>query len=199
MKKSILLLILIGFNVYSSEYVIEINKANYGNSVLVEDYVAPNLPVSLMCDLPEVLNESKDSCINPIEEVNWIDTNHDTCSGMRQSNFDPNVYFAMSKSSVVSIDLIIPVGYHWVTKSEYINLFNASTVNTKNNNIYVYHSQCGISGYPEIYAGQSRYVFLLSEGGVSGMHAGRYEYHGAIHNTDPANNSNFAGYVLYKD
>ena len=196
MKKSIFLLILIGFNVCSSEYIIEINKANYGNSVLVEDYVAPNVPVSLTCDLPEVLNETQDSCIDPIATVGWIATTLDNCNGMRQTNFDPNVYIARSNNNIYNEYLEIPVGYHWVTKSEYINLFNISQVANKNTE-KLYEEQCGLSSYPYI-NGTIQLGVVFKDNGYIGMHSGYLE-NSAENDTRFDYRNNFLGYVLYKN
>ena len=150
------------------------------------------------CTLPEVLNEAQDACIEPIAEVGWIYTNGDNCNGMRQSNFDPNVYFARSRSSTVNTNLQIPQGYRWLSRVEYANLFNQSTVSNKNGAIYPYYRQCGLGNYPTDESGNAQYILLFSDNGTGGMHTGNLEHHGVSHYNYAAT-TNFAGYVLYKE
>ncbi len=205
MKKyiSIMFIMLLG-NINAEQYIINIEKSNYKDAVRIKceeplvlntegDHCIEDKPT---CELPLVLNETQDACVSNTEAVSWINTSGDSCSGMRQSNFDPNVYFARSKTNVTNTGLEIPEGYHWVSKTEYASLFNASTVSNKSAGITPYKNQCGLSGYP-VAGGQLQYVFLFS-GSSTGIHAGNYEYHGVNHNNNSAG-SNFAGYVLYKD
>jgi hypothetical protein len=195
--KKIILLSLLSISINATEYKVEVNKANYNNSVKVEPYVSTEKTSVITCDEPLVPNETGDTCINPIEAVNWINTNGDSCNGMRQSNFNSNIYFSRSKTNNPS-NLKIPTGYHWVSRSEYISLFNASNVATKSGNIHPYANQCGISGYPK-YEGVNQYLLLFSNG-TSGIHAGNYEWHGANSSTNNYTSSNgFLGYILYKD
>ena len=113
MKKTILLISILSLNIFASEYKLEINKANYGNNISVETYI----PKSLTCVLPLVINDAKtaceepltcadplvlndeeDTCIDPIAAVGWIVTNQDNCNGMRQTNFNPNVYISRANT-----------------------------------------------------------------------------------------------------
>jgi hypothetical protein len=201
----IIVLTLLSSNVFAEEYKLTIDKMNYKNAIQLacnDDLIlnSENKCVSQIptCEAPLVLNESQDACIDPILSVDWIYTTGDNCNGMRQSNFNPKVYFARSKTSSYNLSFTIPIGYHWVTKSEYTSLFNGSSVNTKNNLIHPYHAQCGLSGYPVSVTGQNQHVMLFSGGGTGGMHTGNYEYHG-VTSTTHSGVSNFAGYVLYKD
>ena len=82
-----------------------------------------------VCTLPDVLNDAGDACINNIDKVGWVYT-ADSCNGMRQANFDSNVYFVRQNSHIANRSLEIPEGYHWVSKSEYITLFNTKTLIT---------------------------------------------------------------------
>lgn len=213
-KKIILLVSILSCNVYASSYVVEIEKTNYHNAVAIEDYVDPKL----ICELPEelneaktgceipvlvcvdplVLNEAEDACIDPIAAVGWIVTNKDTCNGMRQSNFNPNVYFSRSNTNVRNMGLEIPKGYHWVSKSEYATLFNDSTVSNKSNNILNYYSQCGLgSNYP--IANGVTQIGVLFKNDQNGMHSAHYEHFGITSNNNYNYPSNFLGYILYKD
>ena len=206
MKKIMLVISLLMVNqLLAEQYIMIIDKTNYKDAIQIacneglilneENNCINPIPT---CEDPLVLNESQDACIDPILDVNWINTTGDACKGMRQANFDSNVYFARSKSSSYSLGLTIPQGYHWVTKSEYAILFNASTVSTKNNGIHAYYAKCGLPSYPVSITGQNQHVLLFSGGGTSGMHTGNHEYHGVTSNTH-GGTTNFAGYVLYKD
>jgi hypothetical protein len=214
MLKIITMLTAISFTVLNAtEYKLEINKANYDKNILVKEYIAPNLVCELpkvlneektnceipipICISPEILNEEQNQCFNPIEAVGWIYTG-DTCNGMRQMNFNPNVYVARANKSIIDTTLQIPEGYHWITKSEFTNLFNESLVSSKSSAIYNYYGHCGHSQYPKM---DSKNVYgILFKGSTGGAHAGQYEYQAAASGT---NNyyypNNFLGYFLYKD
>ena len=102
----------------------------------------------------------------------------DSCGGMKQSDFDSNIYFARSKSSTQDTNLEIPQGYRWLSISEYNNYFNQSTVPTKNDNIYIYYKRCGLGAYPiSLNEGRSQYSILFSDS-EQGMHSGNYEHMG---------------------
>jgi hypothetical protein len=206
MKKLLLCISVLFLNIILAEtYLINIGKGNYFNAIKIKcaeglvlnetGHCINTIPV---CELPEVLNEAQDTCVDPISIVGWVYTTGDNCNGMRQANFDSNVYFARSKSAVYQVGLNIPDGYHWVTKSEYISLFNSSSVSTKNAAIATYISQCGLSGHAKSINGITQYVFLFDGGETTGMHAGNLEYHGITH-TGYEVSSRFAGLVLYKD
>ena len=130
--------------------------------------------------------------IKRISNVIWIDTKRDECNGMRQSDFNENVYFARSKSSRYSESYKIPIGFRWLSKKEYRELYNKSE--RKNKKIKVFYDQCGVKGYPRSREGDPQYSFDFSDKGLSGMNAANYEYHGL----NLFRSYNFAGYVLYK-
>ncbi len=142
--------------------------------------------------------------VTGFEDLTWtLSASHpeqDTCGGIRQSNFDPNLYYVRTGATTAVNDLEVPSGYHWVSKSEYTDLYNASTVPSKNTAVFIYFKQCGLSVHPTL-NGEYQHVFLLKDGGTTGIKDSHYEYHGAV----PANQEfdiaevNLAGYVLYKD
>jgi hypothetical protein len=174
-------------------YKIQINGNHYQNSIKVKPI--NNLPPEIQCNGVEVLSSDNQSCENTINDVSWIFTNGDTCNGMRQSNFNPNVYFARARFINGDTNLDIPVGYTWLTLLEYSTLFNDSAVANKNDTIFKYHSQCGIiNKYPEI-NGTRQHGFYLNGNGHMAIHAGNYELTYSTSNES----SNFAGYVLFKN
>jgi hypothetical protein len=135
------------------------------------------------------------------DDLSWtLPSNHpdqDSCGGARQANFDPNVYFVRANTLTPVSNLEVPSGYRWITKIEHTNLFNASTVASKNNAILQYYGQCGLSTYPRL-NGNNQIVFLYKEGGISGSHSSNYERSGADL-TAQDHTGNLAGYILYKD
>lgn len=154
-------------------------------------------PETINCTLPEVVNAEGTACENNIAAVGWIDMSSDSCGGMKQSDFDSNIYFARSKSSTQNTNLEIPQGYRWLSISEYNDYFNQSTVPTKNDNIYVYYTRCGLSYYPvSLNEGREQYSILFSDS-EQGMHSGNYEYMGGSYHYSYL--TNFFGYVLYKE
>jgi hypothetical protein len=213
--KKIILFSILSLNIYATEYKIEINKTNYDNTISVEAYVDPTVtcespeilneektgcinPIPT-CTLPEVLNETEDACIETTEKVGWIFTSGDSCNGMRPALFDSNVYFARANTRIQNLNLEIPEGYRWVTKSEYNSLFVASAVPNKTSLGYKYYNRCGLSGYPQI-NGVTQFVFLLKDNGSYGIHAGQSEHYGTTANPHFYSDSDqMAGYVLYKE
>lgn len=149
----------------------------------------------------DVMPEPPTSTTITFEDLDWtllaLHPAQDTCGGVRQANFDPNVYFVRANTATFTPDtnIEIPTGYHWITKAEYIALFNASIVSNKHDEIYSYYRHCGILGYPNI-NGQHQYIFLFKDGGTTGVHAGHYE-RVTIMNISTIGRS--AGYMLYKD
>lgn len=119
----------------------------------------------------------------------------DTCGGARQANFDPNVYYVRSNTFEPKTNITTPDGYRWLTKTEYTALSNASTVSSKNDNVWLYYQHCGLSAYPKL-SGRDQHIFLFKNGGTTGVHAGHYERNIT---TNVGVASNLAGYVLYKD
>jgi hypothetical protein len=212
MIKKIILLSLLSLNINATEYKLEINKTNYNDSVKVLPYEDPLMtcvePLVLnetkdecvspipTCSDPLILNENQDACIDPIEAVGWIYTDGDTCNGMRQFNFNPNVYIARARTTTRTLDLEIPQGYHWMTKTEYNALFNASTVANKNDSIRVYYGVCGISAYA--YANGIIQYGILFKNELNGMHSSHYEHMGVSH-SNYSYPTNLLGYFLYKD
>ena len=155
---------------------------------------ACEIPIPV-CTLPEVLNEAQDACIDPIADVGWIsDDDTDTCDGMRQATFDPNVYFARSGTNIMSTSYPIPQGYRWLTKAEYSTLLDN---NFAAGTVLVYHGQCGQSGYPQA-NGYNQTIWLFKNNGTNGFHSGNHE-NMAITHSGYSGNLNFAGYVLYKE
>ena len=149
----------------------------------------------IVCVDPEVLNSAQDACTNSVEDVAWIYTDGDTCGGMRQMNFDSKVYIARSRSNVRDMFLTIPQGYHWLSRNDYSNLFNSSTVSNKYDNIRNYFGQCGLAG--NAMSGGIAQVDILFEEDPLGANASTYEKSSATNNA--SNQNNFLGYFLYKD
>jgi hypothetical protein len=206
MKKIILVIILLIVSQLSAEeYIVSIDNSSYKNSVKIKcgeglvlnetNTCVNSVPT---CELPLVLNDEQNACESPTESVDWIYTTGDSCNGMRQSNFHPNVYFARAKNAVYQAGLTIPDGYHWMTKNEYMNLFYWSTVTTKNNAIFNYIHTCGISGSISDVNNVLQFVFLFSDTGTKGIHNNNYELHTALYHSYDAS-IGFAGLMLYKD
>lgn len=147
------------------------------------------LLLSFSANSNQLLSEKE---IKRISDVSWIDTKSDKCNGMRQAKFNENVYFARSKSSRYSEKYKIPIGFRWLSKKEYRELYNKSE--QKNKEIKVFYDQCGIKGYPRSREGVPQYNFDFSDKGFNGLNAGNYEYHGL----NLFRSYNFAGYVLFK-
>ena len=218
MKKIILIITIMSSFILSSEtYYINTNNGQKITDVIVRDLSATQqehltceLPEVLNnegtaceiptpnCTLPDVLNETGEACINNIVAVDWIDTS-DTCGGMRQANFDSNVYFARAISIESNPELEIPQGYRWITSYEYTTLFNQSTVQNKHSTILVYRGQCGHQDYPRsLIENQNQNVVLFSNNATVGIHVGNAELLGTTHsNYSPINR--FFGYVLYRE
>jgi hypothetical protein len=180
---------------------VHISESSYEGRIKVEPFVSNVAEVpaepEVTCTLPNVLNHTEDGCINNIAAVGWIDMT-DTCAGMRQANFDPNVYYARAKSHIKNFDYEIPEGYHWMSRSEYISLFDSSTVSDKNSNTdRAYNDQCGLSGYPISESGVNQILISLNDG--NGIHAIHREPTNYTNNNYSHNSYDFLGYMLYKD
>ena len=203
MKKLILLLSLSLFSLNATQYILNLPKQK-NSSIRVESStntpVVPEEPEVLSCVLPMILNQAQDACINNAEAVGWIDTS-DGCGGMRSTNFDPNIVYARSKSSINNRNLEIPQGYRWLSYSEFVDLYNQSTLpnkHTDGDNSYAYFNKCGLSGYPvSQQEGQQQYSILFSQNGT-GIHAGHYPTHHISYYTYEYSN-NFLGYILYRE
>jgi hypothetical protein len=205
MKKLIIgLSILSTFIISAETYKINISESSYKGRIQVEPSLinvaeVPVEPEGLTCTLPDVMNQAEDACINNIAAVDWIDNASDTCGGMRQANFDSNVYYARSKSNIMSTSLEIPSGFRWVTTTEYTNLFDQSTVPNKSTYIYQFYNQCGLSGYAR-QNGVVQYIILFSNNGNAGSQAGQSEYDSSTSSgSNHINDNGFLGYILYKE
>ena len=155
------------------------------------------------CILPNVLNDAQDGCISSVEKVGWIYTNVDTCNGMRQMNFNPNVYIARSRGLIRDTIREIPEGYRWLEQSEYISLFNASTVSNKNNtSISFYYNQCGLTGYADAEGTSTDQYGITFKtniyGNALGVHSSHRESWGITH-SQYNYGANHLGYFLYKE
>ena len=211
MKKTILLISILSLNIFPAEYKVEINNANYDQSISVETYIPDSLncvlPLvineaqtaceeNLTCAAPLVLNDEENACIEPIAAVGWIVTDQDTCNGMKQSNFNENIYYSRANTNIRNMNLEIPKGYRWITKLDYMTLYTASTVLNKTGDFRHYRYQCGLGNYP-MSNSQHQYG-LLFKNDPNGMHSSHSEYIGTVNNSYNYP-SNFLGYVLYKD
>jgi hypothetical protein len=192
MKTIVVLLSLISIGSSATEYSVNINNSIYKNAIIEE---ASESHV-VTCESPNILNESETECYNPLDSVSWILRDNDSCNGIRQANFDPNVYFIRSNTANENANLLIPNGFHWVTRNEYRTLFAQSTVANKNDgSIYVYKNQCGLNSAPYLGGTWQASLIFSDEGGV---------YYGHTEQSSGQNNTyNYSGgmlgYVLYKD
>ena len=178
-------------SVNAETYKIKFSET-HKEAISVEDYVSEDKP--LVCSAPLFLNETKDSCVDPIEEVNWIDTS-DSCGGLAQSHFNPRVVWARSKSAVnPSSALTIPKGYRWLSSSEWKSLYDSGNANSN----YTYHNECGSSGYPtSLIEGESQGWTHFSNGHA--IHTGHPESTNGANYTYSGITTSFLGYVLYKE
>lgn len=107
--------------------------------------------------------------------LDWWDRS-DNCGGFRQSFFDPDVYYMVSKSTLWNPNKVYtcPDGYHWMTTAEGDASFKTGLGNY-NQGPYAYHDMCGWSAY--VWRGRSRTYFRFSDSNVTGRykHAGNYD------------------------
>ena len=192
MKTIAILLMLISLGANSAEYRLQVDNSNYKGSILVKPYQDP---AAITCESPDILNEAKTACYNPFDSISWVLKGEDTCNGIRQANFDPNIYFVRSNTANEKANLAIPEGFHWVTRNEYRTLYSDSTVENKTDaSIFVYKDQCGITS-PYLGSTWQGSLIFSDTGGV---------YYGHTEASSGNNNTyNYAGgmlgYVLYKD
>jgi len=131
---SLLLLSLMSLGVKSAEYKVIINDLSYKDSVQIQ-----TKPELVTCESPEVLNNVSNICYNPFDSVQWVLRGQDSCNGVNQANFNPNIYYVRTNNTNKNYSLPIPEGFHWVTSSEYRILFdNREAVNKHDQSIDIY-------------------------------------------------------------
>lgn len=187
---TIISLSLISIN--ASIFLVTLSDKHYKNSINIENYTeaTPDIP-TISCDLPLVLNNSNDSCIDTFDKIDWIETS-DSCQGIRQSTMNANIYYLRSNTRIINTDPQVPEGYHWMTTSEYNSY---ASVNT--NSDYAYANQCGLSSYP-IINGETQQKITFSDSTATGfiIHAGNWE---RVIGTWDIPDTNWLGIVVYKD
>ena len=173
MKKTIITLtILFGININSDTFVVSLDNKHYNNSISISDYTPPNVappePTLPTCDLPLVLNDANDGCINTFDKLTWLNRT-DTCQGVRQSVMDSNVYYLRANTTQRNLNVAIPEGYEWMTAAEYNALTDVAVHN--------YYSKCGLgSAYPKINSiYQLEITFSDSASASSYAHTGQHE------------------------
>ncbi|WP_136441214.1 VPLPA-CTERM sorting domain-containing protein [Pacificoceanicola onchidii] len=122
----------------------------------------------------------------------WLTT--DSFGGLKQSEYDPTFYFAVSKSTTwnpADTYEIMP-GYRWATTQEILDAFVPSVANSKLYN-YNYYSQGGWAGYT--WEGHRRYFFRASDSAATDhfLHAGQFSFY---EGGTSSSTTNFAGLVL---
>lgn len=192
--KIISIYILSSFSVIASDYVFKVNQVE-NQAIQIEKYTDSSV---LTCLDNEILNEDGDLCINVFDKVGWINRTDD-CQGVRASGRNPNMYYLRSLSSSRATYPIIPEGYHWMTKSEYI---------TENGNVpdgyvnqKIAYDQCGLF-HPETDEGNTqRYITFSDSPAVNLMlHVGYWEFQSPNHEyTTSFSSGRWFGIVVYKD
>ena len=129
------------------------------------------------------------------DPTDWMDTT-DYCNGFRQSTWDPRFHFAVSKKNLwdKNFNYTCPGGYHWASTAEVDAAMPNSNPSEAPN--YVYHNNCGWSGY--YWQGIQRQYFRFSDSKNNNraMHAGHYDpYRGSTWSST----TEFAGIVCMKD
>jgi hypothetical protein len=180
LKKSISLSLItlslaISNQVLTEQYIFNIEKTNYNNSIEIkcnDDLVLNNdgtkcVNATPNCELPMVLNESQDSCINTFDKVGWVDRT-DNCQGIRQLDVNSNILVVRANTRIKINNPEIPKGYRWATTSEYTANGSGSTTN--------YHAKCGHTIYP-MQDGGNQYEISLADTNTTGLraHAGGTE------------------------
>ena len=129
----------------------------------------------------------------------WLQT--DAFGGLRQSNTDASVFFAVSKFTTQNINdtYETPTGFHWATTAELHAVFDLTPIQASTHfENYTYFDHGGWDGYE--WEGQARLYFKLADSVTSGavMHAGSWEDRiwSYSHGT---NAGGFAGLVLIQD
>jgi hypothetical protein len=134
----------------------------------------------------------------------------DNLGGLRQAVIAPNVYFALSISSIISTKDVYEMspGYHIASRAEYevllgtfLGVTGAACSLNGVSCVHPYYNKGGFSGYPSFLGDptSTRYKFLFSDFATVGgyMHAGSYETN--IQNGIGHHNGNVAGFVLVRD
>ena len=119
----------------------------------------------------------------------------DRCGGFRQSTYDPQVFYAVSKSTTWSKTTFYscPRGYYWASTRDGLRIFGS---NKPWSNECVYFSQCGWSGY--VYAGSTRRYFRFRDSADTNAykHVGTRD---EIQVEYTSTTSDFAGIVCLKE
>lgn len=122
----------------------------------------------------------------------WLQT--DGHGGLRQSTWEPTMFFAVAKDNVWSKGDVYeaPTGYHWASSAEASALLSNSNVPPN----YTYYNQGGWSGYN--WEGKNRFYFRFSDSHLNNTykHAGNYDSY-KVQTTSSL--SGFAGLVLIQD
>ncbi|NUN12239.1 MAG: hypothetical protein HUU55_01235 [Myxococcales bacterium] len=132
-----------------------------------------------------------------VSPTDWMDTS-DYCGGFRQSSWDPNFYFAVSKSTTwnPALDYQCPAGYTWATGAEIDAAFTTSNPSSDQR---VYGNQCGWSSTSGQYWNGVQRVYFRIKPDVTGTNrymnaADADSYRG----TTSGATSEFAGIVCKK-
>ena len=207
MKKLILLsTILLSTNIVAETYKLTVTSTHIDEgSIVIRNVEGSVIPT---CTLPEILNETKDACINPIpqctfpnvlnntedgcintfDKVGWIDRS-DSCQGVRPMSSNANVLVLRSNTSNRIDNPEIPEGYRWITYQEYTSLV------TYNGTYWNYYGHCGHSGYPANPSAQYEISFSNTRSTGQGGHAGWKE--GYVNTIDRA--TNWFGIAVVRD
>lgn len=132
--------------------------------------------------------------LQAVPDLSWMNTN-DSFHGLRQSTYNPRVWYAVSNSTTWQPNRTfdVPVGFHWASTAEGQAIFG------NNDNAYgpyVYYSQGGWSGYN--FDGGYRWNFRFSDSNVTYAykHAGNYDLYQLQYYSGT---DGFAGLVLIQD
>jgi hypothetical protein len=89
----------------------------------------------------------------------------DGFAGLKQSSYNENVYFAVSKSNTISLTDTYEMieGFHWASTSEAASLFGDFYSSTPSR---MYYNQAGWNGY--VFEGVFRFQFIFSDSAVTG-------------------------------
>jgi hypothetical protein len=124
--------------------------------------------------------------------TDWMQTD-DNCKGFRESNWDPNVYYAVARQNVwnPAYTYTCPAGFHWATSTEF-----AQKMGGPNTSYYKYHNQCGWSGYT--WHNRYRYHFRFADSSINARYA--HAAHGDPYTWDvDATTDQFAGIVCIRN
>ncbi len=122
----------------------------------------------------------------------WLQT--DNLGGLRQSTWNEDFYFAVSRLGDFSAGdtYETPYGFRWATTAEGEAAFGAPDVS----GVYVYWNQGGWNGY--VWDGVGRFLFTFSDSYLTlgSKHAGQFDEHAVQYG---GSFSDFAGLVLIRD